>query len=175
MPKLMPADAGRGSLQSERERFATGHAWTVGRDETLSARQIITWSMLESGSYAAWTPESWLADALRDLRDVFALPPGWDSYGAPAIDPDAAAVAREVLRLLAEENAPRPRVVPTSDGGIHLDWHGAGVEFQLEIEPQPERVTLFFSDLGTGAYWEGPLGEEPEPFSKLLWRISTHG
>lgn len=175
MPKLLPA-SGHSNLQSERERFATGHAWTIGRDETLSGRQIIVFGpMLDTGATVAWTPESWLQGALQDLQALAALRPGWDSYGASAIDADTATLASEVLRVLADGNAPRPALVPTSDGGIQIEWFGAGLEFQLELEPRTEHITLFFRDLDTGAFWEGPLGEEPEPFPKLLWRVTSHG
>lgn len=175
MAKLVPIDFGRGNLQSEGERFLSGQAWTIGRDETLSERQVVIQSMFDPVPGVTWSPESWLDQAMLELSAVGALPPGWDSYGASAISPSAISVAEQLLKLLADHNAPRPALVPTSDGGIQIEWYGADVEIQLEIDPDPNEVYLFYRNVETGMSWHGKPGDEPEPLNKLLWQISFHG
>jgi hypothetical protein len=81
-------------------------------------------------------PEQW-PDPPPAREDLFArldsfrdLEPGWDGYGAPAIDPRAIAKAKDLLRPLT--------VVPTSRGGVQIEM---GDAVELEIGP-------------TGIVWE---------------------
>lgn len=55
------------------------------------------------------------------------LTPGWDSYGAPAINPRAIARARQWLESVA--------MVPTSEGGVQLEWHSEGHDVEMEFHP----------------------------------------
>jgi hypothetical protein len=77
----------------------------------------------------------WLLPTLSGLRELAALPAGWDSYGAPPIDAHCVAKAVQVLVEVMEPDTPAPSVVPTSRGGVQFEWHTGGVDFEIEVEP----------------------------------------
>ena len=62
-----------------------------------------------------------------ELERLAALPPGWDSYGAKEITP----LAIDGCRAFANSMS----IVPTSEGGIQLEWHALGVDLEIEIAP----------------------------------------
>jgi len=61
-------------------------------------------------------------DAVRKLQ------PNWDSYNAPAISPTAIKTAMSLLLVT-------PLVVPRSNGGIQLEWHQDGLDWEIVINP----------------------------------------
>jgi hypothetical protein len=73
--------------------------------------------------------------ASQAVRRLLALEVDWDGEGAPAPDQD---VVKSVATLLAHLQArrlsePPTRVLPTSDGGILVEWQGHGYYRQLEV------------------------------------------
>jgi len=75
----------------------------------------------------ALTPDEGL-EILKQLRE---LPENWDSYGSPKITDAALASASVVLT--------RPgQAVPTSLGGVQVEWHIDGVDLEIEIGPSGE-------------------------------------
>jgi hypothetical protein len=168
MPRA--GDSNSGILQSDSERSAGARAWTVGRDETLSQRTVM-WSLLAQGDSLSADPAPWIASAEARLEQLLTLEPGWDSYGGRPIARETASRVVGLLRSLARAHSPEPYLVPLSSGGMHLEWHAHGIELSLEVEPEADEITLFYSDLGTGGSWQGPIGEEPEPLEKVLWRL----
>ena len=56
------------------------------------------------------------------LAEVEALPPGWDSEGAPLVDRAIIRAVGAFVASLPRHIAARPMVVPLSSGGIQL--HG---------------------------------------------------
>lgn len=77
------------------------------------------------------------ADYMRRVRLAYAalrltrLPRDWDTYGAERITWRAAAWGA----WLALTMRPAPGcIVPTNRGGVQLEWHTAGVDFELELD-----------------------------------------
>ena len=70
------------------------------------------------------TPES----ATRALTELRSLKPNWNSYKARAIT-DA---ALKTAAVLLTEN---PQIVPCSNGGIQIEWHTKGIDFEFRIAP----------------------------------------
>lgn len=64
------------------------------------------------------------------IRELMALNPNWDSYGARSIDSKAASAARRLLDTLG----PPAELSPLSDGGILIIWHG-DVTVETELRP----------------------------------------
>jgi hypothetical protein len=77
---------------------------------------------------ARWRDECWHA-ALAPLAELASLPANWDSYGAPAISPAAVAYVRLFLDAL--------HLVPTSAGGISMEWHGLA-DLSLDVDVRPD-------------------------------------
>ena len=69
--------------------------------------------------------------ALRRAVHLLALPENWDSYGAPKITSSAVDAALRLRAALATE----PAMVPTSKGGVQLEWHDRGFDVELELLP----------------------------------------
>src|SRR6266511_2295437 len=174
-------DLGEGKVKpsligsSEMERDLASVAGTLGEDETLSEQRVRTWSVMWMGTAATASSQPWLADALSELRSLALLETGWDSYGGDPIAPVVADRVARLLRVLAREPYPRPSLVPTTSGGVQLEWYGSVAELSLEVESPIREVTLFYRDLSTDATWEGPLGDEPVPLEKVLWQLSNEG
>ena len=63
------------------------------------------------------------------LTKIAKLPANWDSYGALPIDPRAIESARKLITALSHP----PQIVPTTEGGIQLEWHRDGIDFDLVI------------------------------------------
>ena len=63
----------------------------------------------------------------------------WDSYGARPIYTSVIRRAEWLLGLLEAAGEPPPDVVPTSDGGIQLEWHTAtrDEEWVIMVEEKP--------------------------------------
>lgn len=67
----------------------------------------------------------WFEVQLQELAD---LPPNWNSYRARPIDARAIAAVRALLET-------KPFIVPTSMGGVQLEWHTPHGDYELEIGP----------------------------------------
>jgi hypothetical protein len=74
-----------------------------------------------------------------ELDCLAALEPNWDGYGAPRIDPNIIAAARQFVRSLPENIGYRPRVIPMSAGNLQLEWHHGPKSLELEFET-PELI-----------------------------------
>jgi len=75
----------------------------------------------------------WVLEAARKLEALGRLPPGWDSYGAKPLDPDARRLTLYVLGWLGTKELPVPAVALASGGAVHLEWHSAGKELDVGL------------------------------------------
>jgi len=76
----------------------------------------------------------WFHQALRDFRRLLALDDNWNGYGERAVHEDAVKRAMNVLNVVGVDG-PRPDIVPTSDGGVQVEWSADGSEIEVEIPP----------------------------------------
>lgn len=72
----------------------------------------------------------WLPELVPRFREYLALPRGWDSYGARTVSRDAVIVA---IRILAGVARRPDHVLPTSGGGVQLEWDG-DIDLELEVK-----------------------------------------
>jgi len=108
----------------------------IQRDETTRG------AATTGAQRARWAPS--VAHALRQLRD---LPPGWDSYGAHRVQEGAVHSAFEILWAIADDpQLPQPSIVPTSAGGLQIEWHRPGVDLELEIAPNGNAFEMSVSE-----------------------------
>lgn len=82
------------------------------------------------------TDEPDAKDAIPPVSDPFAelleLPENWDSYGAAKVDPRAVAAARRFQEALLA--APQS-VVPICTGGVQIEMHRCGFDFEVSFNP----------------------------------------
>lgn len=76
---------------------------------------------------------NWQDVLLDQIMNLKKLSHGWDSYSAPRIDLDAMGFALIVLNNIMESNTPLPQVVPSSVGGIQLEWHERGIDLEIHV------------------------------------------
>lgn len=115
---------------------------------------------------------SWSHGLLWKISELGDLETGWDSYGARPVDPECAAAAVDFLLDLLDSSTPQPSIVPTSRGGIQLEWHRLGADLEIEIE-SPARFHVFFEDERTGEETEVTLTDNLLPLMPLLDRLSA--
>jgi len=87
----------------------------------------------------------WLPDTVNSLRRLVSLAPNWDLHQAPSIDMDSVVGAMELLVLVMRANTPAPSIVPTTTGGVQIEWHRKGVDAEVEVRSR-ERFHLFTSE-----------------------------
>jgi hypothetical protein len=137
---------------------------TSGRS-ALSDADVVLSDELEISSYDRLLLETVLERQLASFRS---LEENWDSYGALPIDENAIRSARALLVELAVAQLPSPYVVPTSKGGLALEWHGQARELGLEILPGNRGAEVFFANDETGEEWALPFWEAGERFVATL-------
>jgi hypothetical protein len=69
------------------------------------------------------------------LTRLARLEPGWDTYDAQPIAPAAISAARRFL-----DGLDHPSVVPTSDGGVQVEWHVNGVDVEVLFDAGGRQV-----------------------------------
>jgi len=98
----------------------------------------------------------WLDVLVAGLARIAQLPPNWDSYRAPAISIDAIRSAVEVMKFHATQRTPAPEVVPLSSGGVQLEWHENGVDFEISCRSD-QTIEFSIENQRTGAAWDGTV------------------
>lgn len=106
-------------------------------------------SLLVSGQGA---PPPWLTDTVQTLGDLLSLPSNWDTYDAPTVDPEAVCHTVQLLSRIMRADTPTPTAVPTTTGGVQLEWHWKGVDFEIEVNSS--RVAAWFRSIETRNEWE---------------------
>lgn len=63
----------------------------------------------------------------RDFKELEALKPGWDSYGAPVPSKKAVAIARHIV---SELKTPPLMVRPSAEGGVGIVLKSSDTEYE---------------------------------------------
>jgi hypothetical protein len=109
----------------------------------------------------------WFKSVVRDLASAVALPPAWDSYSAAPLQLDLAVDAVVFLSQFLPPDAPAPRVVPLSDGGVQLEWHRSGLDVEITF-PASDVPELYLHDHEGGAEHEALI--DP-PYDPRIWEL----
>jgi len=152
-----------GLSEGEIRRSFSPCAATPSRPDTLSDRDVLVQRQFED--LIVFSPKSntaRLQHVRGTIRSLAALPVGWDSYGAQSFVSDILATAERFMTDLAKCDAELPSLVPTSRGGLALEWHRPAREFSIELEPASlgkASASVFFSDDDSGEEWEQDLAD----------------
>ena len=111
--------------------------------------------------------KEWVQPTIEALYSKLRLPPNWDSHGALPIDEQRVADAIKVLSGTMSGNSEVPWVVPTTDGGIQLEWHREGEDLEVEISGT-RTASIYFHNANTGEEWEVPLFQNIPRLRELL-------
>ena len=128
---------------------------TALTDDDLQSHRV---SNLNMATYRRGSVGEWVS---AQLDAVINLPPGWDSYGAQAIDPRLARMVEPAVVELMLNGVPPPSIVPNSDGGLSLEWYRPGVELIIRVPPTwsdaDDLPSAYFFDASAGVEWEEEL------------------
>lgn len=91
----------------------------------------------------------WLIPTLSRLVAILNLPMNWDSYGAPPIEQESVIDALHFLIDSLSVESALPTVVPTTRGGVQVEWHRGGVEVEIEFNKGTE-ASAWYVDPKTG-------------------------
>ncbi len=116
-------------------------------------------------------PPSRLMPAIERIVSVGSLQSNWDSYRAMPVDPLCAAAAITFVLNNVNDQMPLPSAVPTSRGGVQLEWHCKGVDVEIEFS-SPSRTRFAFEDCRTGETEEQVLFGDFRPLARILQRLS---
>ena len=111
----------------------------------------------------------WIQSVVEQMDALVSLPADWDSYGARPPDPRLMLSAMLILSRAMGDDTPAPSVVPTSRGGVQLEWHQRGWDIEVEVST-PHRYALSVYDryLRTDTEWEGDIAEGGGPLRQAL-------
>ena len=126
---------------SERDWRPASRSTTLGDEDTLSGSLVRRISLFGETEASTTVPvvevedAVWVDTFIDRCSRLLQLPDNWDSYGG---EPVSSAVVLRALLLLTEvmtEDSPLPAVIPSSDGGVQLEWHRGGVEVEVYVPP----------------------------------------
>ena len=76
----------------------------------------------------------WMYAVEARLNELLTLGPGWDTYGAQAIEPSHVVDAVRLLVQLVPRNAPVPWIVPTAGRGVQLEWQKDDIDVEARVD-----------------------------------------
>lgn len=82
-------------------------------------------------------------------RDKSLRKPNWDTYGAKPLSNEAVSKARSVLGQLPNNAEATASPVPTVTGGIQIEWHVGGKDYEVEIDGDSD-VASIVSQISNG-------------------------
>lgn len=116
------------------------------------------------------SPE-WVTSVVARMEELVSLHHGWAGEGTVPPGLQVAAHALEVLSAWSEPTLASPQVVPTHEGGIQLEWHERGLDFEVEVEPSLDVEVLFY-DNESSEEWDGALSEHLDDVRRAIGRLS---
>ncbi len=151
----LPLAATAGPLGTTATWFETWQPWHQGASlarrpqrRLLTDPVVATLSLPQSEVVVEVSqPEpTWLYPTLDRLQHLSRLSDNWDSYGGRPLTDEAVFTSLSVIaRLLSDESVP-PAIVPTSEGGVQLEWHREGDELEIRVAPGGEISAFRFNE-----------------------------
>lgn len=100
----------------------------------------------------------WLNQTVPELVRLLWLPQDWNSDNPEQISPKAIEKILALLLIILEPDSTPPVVVPTTRGGVQVEWHQNEVDLEIEATSSG-KLEFFFSGLAGDK--EGPVGDDP--------------
>ena len=108
----------------------------VTRLQTSSARTVVSQPDRE-----------WRAPVMEKLKELTALPIGWDGYAAPPVSFTNAEFALRMLEAVCSSESITPQIVPGSGGDLQIEWHTPKGSIELHVKG-PNAVHAWRSGFG---------------------------
>lgn len=111
---------------------------------TTTRREETTYPKFR-GAFESEPQRKWEVEIVRQLVRLADMPDDWDSYGASKLKKDAGLFALEILHKIMRPRTPIPQIVPTTAGGVQLEWHEKGIDLEINIVG-PYQCELWYCD-----------------------------
>jgi hypothetical protein len=92
------------------------------------------------------------------------------SYGGVPVQPSAVKATSAILFAYARPSSPPPTVVPTTRGGIQIEWHTPSVELETSVAP-PSCISALFENRATGEEWERDFRSDLSELAKAIGQL----
>lgn len=116
------------------------------------------------------TPE-FLRDAYTRYSRLLEHTSNWDGHGGKRLSGDTFQFALTMLAQILDDETPvRPQLVPTSYGGIQIEWHSMKGDLEIEIE-RPLRFSVYFEDAHSGHTEEFEGSSDFSELADILKRV----
>jgi len=103
------------------------------------------------------TSPAWIVAFTRRIENLLKLQDGWDGVGSKRPQLNCVIEALEFLFGSLSHDTLPPQVVPTSEGGIQLEWHTKGIDLEITFSPGLRASFLFSSN--SGPDFEGSVND----------------
>lgn len=152
------------------DRLADG---VISWDPLASLTNPLAWGvpLVEIRSVAPLVIEPWRVQLSARIRRLVELPPNWDSYGATPVSRDFLRYALEVLSAIMRPGTPPPALIPTSVGGVQIEWHTRGIDLEIGVE-STSRIHVSYEDHRDGVEWEGELTSDLTELDRFISELS---
>lgn len=128
---------------------------------------------MDSSLFAIKMPSQhvWLESALRRLKELEGLGPGWDGASARPVNPALIQSAWSFISSdLVSALEAKPDVVPTFQGGLLIEWHTTAVDLIIESIPSGQ-PSFYLCDNETGDEIEAALGEHMDSLASAFEKL----
>jgi len=126
--------------------------------------------MLSEATISVLVPR-WFEGVERKLMSFVNLEANWNSYGARPVHESVARAASDLLRQLVRPSATEPAVVPTSGGGVQIEWHTRSLDLEIELA-SVGRLSAAFEDRASGEEWEQEFSTDLGLLVKAINKIT---
>lgn len=114
----------------------------------------------------------WFRSIKNRLQEFLTLQEDWNGYGEDPIHEGAIKRAFAVLDAIVSETTPKPDVVPTSGGGVQIEWAYDDFEIEVEVLPTgPAQIIVVESPEQEDEYQAGSNSEVWGILRKTLERV----
>lgn len=121
---------------------STQPSWWTSRASQEISETITKYTMLQSEQREIELNVSpilrnqlWFRHIKNQLQEFLMFERNWNGYGERPIHEGAVKRTIAVLNTVVYEMAPQPDIVPTSEGGVQIEWASGGFEIEVEILP----------------------------------------
>lgn len=137
-------------------------AWDEGavstEDEPSGESTVVAIPAPSTESDRELRPSPWIAAVATRFAELLTLPRDWDGHGGDSVASENVEAAGRFLAAVMAPSTPAPTIVPTSDGGLQLEWHRAGFDVELPFGDEDSPL-LYVAEVDSGREWEGPAVE----------------
>jgi len=104
------------------------------------------------------SPAKWLSQTVSELVRLLWLPKDWNSDNSELINTKAIEKILALLLTILEPDSTPPVVVPTTRGGVQVEWHQNGIDLEIEAFNSSKLEYYFSSSKGEQ---EGTIEDDP--------------